>query len=82
MISTAPPFVLRFSKDERRVFQQNQIWKSDPKIRIHSVTKIPTMKVSNRDPTKKPSHMRSWAACCKSASPTDQIGVTTLEVRF
>jgi len=23
-ISTAPPFVLRFSKDERRVFQQNQ----------------------------------------------------------
>ncbi len=23
MISTAPPFVLRFSKDERRVFQQN-----------------------------------------------------------
>ena len=24
MISTAPPFVLRLSKDERRVFQQNQ----------------------------------------------------------
>jgi hypothetical protein len=24
MISMAPPFVLRFSKDERRVFQQNQ----------------------------------------------------------
>jgi len=24
MISPAPPFVLRFSKDERRVFQQNQ----------------------------------------------------------
>jgi hypothetical protein len=23
MISTAPPFVLRLSKDERRVFQQN-----------------------------------------------------------
>ena len=23
MISTAPPFVLRFSKDERKVFQQN-----------------------------------------------------------
>ena len=25
MISTAPPFVLRLSKDERRVFQQNEI---------------------------------------------------------
>ena len=25
MVSTAPPFVLRFSKDERWVFQQNQI---------------------------------------------------------
>jgi hypothetical protein len=25
MISTAPPFVLRLSKDERRVFQQNQV---------------------------------------------------------
>jgi len=25
MISTAPPFVLRLSKDERWVFQQNQI---------------------------------------------------------
>jgi hypothetical protein len=24
MISEAPPFVLRLSKDERRVFQQNQ----------------------------------------------------------
>jgi len=25
MISTAPPFVLRLSKDERRVFQQNHV---------------------------------------------------------
>jgi hypothetical protein len=25
VISTAPPFVLRFSKDERRVFQQNRL---------------------------------------------------------
>jgi hypothetical protein len=25
MISTTPPFVLRLSKDERRVFQQNRI---------------------------------------------------------
>jgi len=25
MISTGPPFVLRFSKDERRAFQQNQL---------------------------------------------------------
>jgi hypothetical protein len=25
MISMAPPFVLRLSKDERRVFQQNQL---------------------------------------------------------
>jgi len=25
MISEAPPFVLRLSKDERRVFQQNQM---------------------------------------------------------
>jgi hypothetical protein len=25
IISTAPPFVLRLSKDERRVFQQNQV---------------------------------------------------------
>jgi hypothetical protein len=24
MISAAPPFVLRLSKDERRIFQQNQ----------------------------------------------------------
>ena len=30
MISTAPPFVLRLSKDERRVFQQNLIVMSDP----------------------------------------------------
>jgi len=30
MISPAPPFVLRLSKDERRVFQQNQIVMSDP----------------------------------------------------
>ncbi len=30
MISTAPPFVLRFSKDERRVFQQNQLVMPDP----------------------------------------------------
>jgi len=29
MISTAPPFVLRLSKDERRVFQQNQKSMSD-----------------------------------------------------
>ena len=30
MISTAPPFVLRLSKDERRVFQQNQISRLTP----------------------------------------------------
>ena len=34
MISNAPPFVLRFSKDERKVFQQNQyskleVWSGD-----------------------------------------------------
>ena len=29
MISEAPPFVLRLSKDERRVFQQNLIVMSD-----------------------------------------------------
>jgi len=31
MISPAPPFVLSFSKDERRVFQQNHIWDSAEK---------------------------------------------------
>ncbi len=30
MISPAPPFVLRLSKDERRVFQQNRKKYSDP----------------------------------------------------
>jgi hypothetical protein len=30
MISTAPPFVLRLSKDERWVFQQNLIVRSNP----------------------------------------------------
>jgi len=30
MISHAPPFVLRLSKDERRVFQQNQIVGPEP----------------------------------------------------
>jgi len=30
MSSTTPPFVLRFSKDERRVFQQNQRIISEP----------------------------------------------------
>jgi len=30
MISTTPPFVLRLSKDERRVFQQNQDARPDP----------------------------------------------------
>ena len=30
MISDAPPFVLRLSKDERRVFQQNQKKKTVP----------------------------------------------------
>ena len=30
MISTAAPFVLRLSKDERKVFQQNLILMSDP----------------------------------------------------
>ena len=29
MISTAPPFVLRLSKDERKVFQQNQVVRPD-----------------------------------------------------
>jgi len=32
MISTAPPVVLRFSKDERRVFQQNLYVMSDPVV--------------------------------------------------
>ena len=30
IISTAPPFVLRLSKDERRVFQQNRLLLADP----------------------------------------------------
>ena len=32
MIMTAPPFVLRLSKDERRVFQQNPMLKADPRL--------------------------------------------------
>ena len=32
MLSTAPPFVLRLSKDERRVFQQNQESRDDPAV--------------------------------------------------
>ena len=31
MISNAPPFVLRLSKDERKVFQQNQDATLDPR---------------------------------------------------
>jgi len=31
IITPAPPFVLRFSKDERRVFQQNQISRLTPR---------------------------------------------------
>jgi len=32
VILTALPFVLRFSKDERRVFQQNQVQRSKFKV--------------------------------------------------
>jgi hypothetical protein len=38
MISTAPPFVLRLSKDERRVFQQNQIIAPDPESKSINLT--------------------------------------------
>ena len=34
MISTDPPFVLRLSKDERRVFQRNHVIKSCPTRRM------------------------------------------------
>ena len=36
VISTVPPFVLRLSKDERRVFQQNLKIYSDPKPALHA----------------------------------------------
>jgi len=36
MISTAPPFVLRLSKDERRVFQQNLKWDANKKFDFSS----------------------------------------------
>jgi len=32
MISTAPPFILRLFKDERRVFQQNRIFRIPSKL--------------------------------------------------
>jgi len=43
VVSTAPTFVLRLSKDERRVFQQNHVFKPDPESDPES---IPT---SNQD---------------------------------
>jgi hypothetical protein len=38
LISTAPPFVLRLSKDERRIFQQNQLLALDARLRTFLVT--------------------------------------------
>jgi hypothetical protein len=41
MVSHAPPFVLKLSKDERRVFQQNQISRLTPvkEVVVASVAK-------------------------------------------
>jgi hypothetical protein len=42
-ISTAPPFVLRFSKDEREVFQQNQ--KEACPLKFSQKSKVKTSEV-------------------------------------
>ena len=43
MISHAPPFVLRLSKDERKVFQQNQISRLTPAY-TGLITSFPSVK--------------------------------------
>jgi len=47
MISEAPPFVLRLSKDERRVFQQNHQMAPDPFFNSDNPKAAPRTKIQN-----------------------------------
>ena len=49
MISIAPPFILRFSKGDRRVFQQNQLSRLMPVEKLKGEIRIMFPELVDRD---------------------------------